>query len=352
MENNIKASLCIGSYLDTLGFKDGMWEFNFGNELNSLQKAILVMNEIQHNYISLGGDDIDISDWKASDDTIMMIATMDSVKKGGGEENYKKEYLKIYSELKKKIRGSGMSTLKSLELLIKKKKNNYNKSMGGNGAAMRTAYIGLKYSKESQLDKLIQESITASRLTHNHTLGFLGGLVTAYFCSLAIRKINPFKWSKMLIDIIPNVNKYMKYTDINKEYENDKDKFWSLWYKFNEEKLNHYEFKSEDFLFGADRYNSLVEYEPAITKENFDFSKFGASGIGAVIFAYDSLLMSYNFKTKKFNFNNLIYFSTLHFGDNDSTGIIAGNWYGAYSGFENFDKNKINMLEFKSKLNI
>jgi len=352
MENNIKASLCIGSYLDTLGFKDGLWEFNFGNDLNSLQKAILVMNEIQHNYLSLGGNEIDISDWRASDDTVMMIATIDAVNKGGGKENYKKEYLKIQSELKKKIRGSGMSTLKSLDLLRKNKKNEYHKSMGGNGAAMRTAYIGLKYNKETQLDKLIEESISSSRLTHNHTLGFLGGFVTAYFCSLAIRKINPFEWSNMLIDIIPKIDKYMKTTDINKEYNDDKDQFWSLWYKFNEEKLNHYEFKSEEFLFGADRYNSLVEYEPAITKENFDFSKFGASGIGAVLFAYDALLMSYNFKTKKFNFNNLVYFSALHFGDNDSTGIIAGNWYGAYLGFKDFDKNKITMLEFKSKLNI
>ena len=243
-----------------------------------------------------------------------------------------------------------MSTLKSLDLLRKNKKNKYNKSMGGNGAAMRTAYIGLKYYKETQLDKLIEESISSSRLTHNHTLGFLGGFVTAYFCSLALRNINPFEWSKMLINIIPNIDKYMKTTDINKEYNEDREQFWSLWYKFNEEKINHYKYKSEEFLFGADRYNSLVKYEPAITKESFDFSKFGASGIGAVIFAYDALLMSYNFKTKKFNFNNLVYFSALHFGDNDSTGIMAGNWYGAYLGFGDFDKSKINMLEFKKKL--
>ena len=352
MENNIKASLCIGSYLDTLGFKDGMWEFNFGNDLNSLQKAILVMNEINHNYLSLGGENIDISKWKASDDTIMMIATKDAVKKGGGEKNYKIEYLKIYLELKKKIRGSGLSTLKSLKLLKNNKKVKYDKSMGGNGAAMRTGYIGLKYYKNSDLHKLIEESIVSSRLTHNYTMGFLGGLVTAYFCSLAIKKINPFEWSKMLVKIIPEVDKYMKTTDIYDKYISDKDEFWLLWYKFNEEKINHYEFKSEEFLFGADRYNSLVEFEPSITKENFDYSKFGASGIGATIFAYDALLMSYNFKTKKFNFNNLVYFSTLHFGDNDSTGIIAGNWYGAYLGFTDFDKNKINMLEFKSKLNI
>lgn len=350
MENKIKASLCIGSYLDTLGFKDGMWEFNFGNDLNSLQKAILVMNEIQHNYLALGGSDINIKDWKASDDTIMMISVKEAIKKGGGIKNYKNEFLKIKSELKKKIRGSGMSTLKSLDLLSKNKKNKYNKSMGGNGAAMRTAYIGLKYYKTSDLDKLIEESISSSRLTHNHTLGFLGGFVTAYFCSLALRNINPFEWSKMLITIIPNIDKYMKTTDIYNEYQEDKKQFWSLWYKFNEEKINHYEFKSSDFLFSADRYNSLVSYEPAITKEKFDFSKFGASGIGSTIFSYDALLMSYNFKLKKFNFNNLVYYSTLHFGDNDSTGIIAGNWYGAYLGFNNFDKNKINMLEFKSKL--
>ena len=156
----------------------------------------------------------------------------------------------------------------------------------------------------------------------------------------------------MLINIISKVDEYMKKTNIYEEYKKDKDQFWSLWYKFNEEKINHYEYKSEEFLFGADRYNSLVEYEPAITKEHFDYSKFGASGIGATIFAYDALLMSYNFKNKTFNFNNLVYFSALHFGDNDSTGMIAGNWYGAYLGFENFNKSKLNMLEFKSKLNI
>lgn len=350
MENNIRASLCIGSYLDTLGFKDGVWEFNFGSDLNSLRKSILVMNEIQHHYLSLGGEDIDISEWKASDDTIMMIATMEAVLNGGGIKNYTKEYLKIESDLKKKIRGSGISTLKSLELLRKNKKIVYDKSMGGNGAAMRTAYIGLKYYKENHLEKLIDESITASRLTHNHTLGFLGGFVTAYFTSLAIRKINPFDWSKMLVNIIPKVDEYMKTTNINNEYEKDKKDFWSLWYKFNEEKINHYEFKSGEFLFSTDRYNSLVDYEPAITKEHFDFSKFGASGIGATILAYDALLMSYNFKLKKYNFNNLVYFSTLHFGDNDSTGIIAGNWYGAYLGFNNFNEKKIDMLEFKSKL--
>lgn len=348
--DNINASLCIGSYLDTLGFKNGIWEFNFGNELDSLQKAILVMNEIQHNYFSLGGDNIDISDWSASDDTIMMIATRKAINNGGKENNFIEEYLNILPELSKNIRGSGLSTLESLKKLKKGDKVNYNKSMGGNGAAMRTAYIGLKYNDKKNLNDLIEKSIMSSRLTHNHTIGFLGGFVTAFFCALAIRKVDPFKWSTILMETISEVDKYMKTTDIYENYLNDKDQFWSLWDKFNEEKINHYEFKSEDFLFSADRYNSLIQYEPAILKEHNDFSKYGASGVGATILAYDSLLMSYDFKLKKFDFNNLVYFSTLHFGDNDSTGIIAGNWYGAYNGFYQFDKKKINMLEFKDDL--
>ena len=46
--------------------------------------------------------------------------------------------------------------------------------------------IGLIYYKETDLEKLIENSIIASRVTHNYTLGFLGGLVTALFTSFAI----------------------------------------------------------------------------------------------------------------------------------------------------------------------
>lgn len=350
INTDINASLVIGSYLDTLGFKNTIWEFNFGNEIKSLQDGILITSEIIHNYYAIGGNNIDISKWSASDDTIMMIAVKKAIINGGSEKNYITEFLKIYPELIKSKRGSGISTLKSLkELKNYNKMIKYDKSMGGNGAAMRTAFIGLTYRKKEDLNKLIHHSIYSSRLTHNYTLGFLGGYVTALFCSYAINKIDPFNWSTLLLDTIPMVDEYMKSTDIYDNYNNDKNDFWDLWYKFNEEKLNFYKHKSNDFLFGADRFNSLIKYEPAL-KINLDFNKMAASGIGAVIFAYDALLMSYSFNQKKFSFESLLYFSTLHCGDNDTTGIIAGNWYGAFSGFTEFDQNKIDMLEFKNEL--
>ena len=49
----------------------------------------------------------------------------------------------------------------------------------------------------------------------------------------------------------------------------------------------------------------------------------------------------------KYSFENLVYFSTLHFGDNDSTGCIAGCWFGALTGFQYYNYNISKQLEFK-----
>ena len=190
MNDNIKALLIFGSYLDTLGFYNGNWEFNFNNKPVTLKEAMLVQNEIVNNYYSLGGNKINISKWNASDDTIMMIATKVACDKNGTIDNFKNEYLNILDKLKDSKRASGYTTIKSLELLKINKRIKYNKLMGGNGAAMRTAYIGIKY--KNNLDDLIKKSISSSRLTHNYPLGFLGGLVTALFTSYAIKNINPF----------------------------------------------------------------------------------------------------------------------------------------------------------------
>jgi ADP-ribosylglycohydrolase len=53
----------------------------------------------------------------------------------------------------------------------------------------------------------------------------------------------------------------------------------------------------------------------------------------------------------KISLDSLIFFSCLHFGDNDTTGAIAGAWYGAMYGFKNFDQEKLKPLEFKEQLN-
>lgn len=365
MDEKTKASLVLGSYLDTLGFKNGEWEFNFNKQVNTLKEAMIIQNEIVNNYYSLGGNMINISNWNASDDTIMMIAT----KKACEYENYNinnflNEYVKIYDLLNDNKRASGYTTLKSLEKLKNKKSINYDITMGGNGAAMRTSYIGIKYFKENYINSLIEASIFSSRLTHNYPLAFLGGLVTALFTSYAIRNINPFDWAKMLLELEESgkIDSYIKdKTNIYEKYVKDKNDFFKYWYNYVEKRLPRYQLKSREILFSADRYDDLLNYTPGVgASGKNDFSKFASTGLGATIVAYDSLLMSISsvsdetndIKKQKYSWDNLIYYSTLHFGDNDSTGIIAGGWFGALRGFQDI-KNKdyiINQLEFKKEL--
>lgn len=68
----------------------------------------------------------------------------------------------------------------------------------------------------------------------------------------------------------------------------------------------------------------------------------GALGVDAAIIAYDSLLGSLD------NYEEMCLRSMLHGGDNDSTGTIAGAWFGALYGFKGVPMAKhINDLEDK-----
>jgi ADP-ribosylarginine hydrolase len=367
LNEKIKASLFLLSYFDTLGFNNTSWEFNFGKApIGQIESAYLYL-EIIHEYFALGGyTNIDISDWNASDDTIMMLATGFACKNGGGEKNYINEYLHILEKLKDDKRGSGINTINILEKIKRLQsidKLDYKESAGGNGAAMRTSVIGLIYYKEKDIDKLIENSIVASRVTHNYSLGFLGGLVTALFTSYAVRDIPPWDWVDMLLNLYNDgkIDNYMKKTNIYKEYLKDKDIFFDKWEQYKEQKLSN--FKKIDQLNlhkFIGRLDFLDEYNSYTFRDNKkNYARYGASGISCLIVAYDSLLMSYggnkrpldsNFKNLKVSLDSLIFFSCLHFGDSDTTGAVAGAWYGALYGFKNFDNKKLDQLEFKNKL--
>jgi len=362
IEEKVQSSLILGSYLDTLGFNNGIWEFNFNYEIKNLYSANIVTNHIVHNFFALGGFNINVSNWNASDDTILMLATRRACLKGEDIDNYINEYIKVLPDLEDKKRVSGLNTISTLKLLSKKRDINkipFSSKMGGNGAAIRTSFIGLHYYKEEDIDKLIEFSIQSSRLTHNYTLGFLGGLVTALFCSYACRNIKPWKWCDMLISLHESkkIDNFMKKTNIYDSYKKTKYDFWKYWYKYRENRLSKFNLKPKEFLYAADRTSDLIDYMPEIdiNDKNADFSKFGASGIGATILAYDAILLTITPGDKildvesndlEYSFENLIYFSTLHFGDNDSTGCIAGCWFGALTGFQYYNKNIHKQLEF------
>jgi ADP-ribosylglycohydrolase len=361
IKEKISASIILSSYLDTLGSKDGKWEFNMGKAATNTIQASSINYEILHEFFALGGfSNIDITNWKSSDDTILMIATGIASMLGGKEKNYIDEYLKVFDTLKEDFRFPGHATINSLEFIRTNRsidKLKYDRSLGGNGAAMRTGIIGLINNKKEDIDRIIELSITASRVTHNYSYGFLGGLVSSLFSNFGMRGIHFLDWFDELFKLEEKIDKFMKTTNIYSNYIEDKDDFFDKLRDYKEKKIDKFLYNPKDFIKYNDRIKSLEPYND-YGSDNL-MNKFGLSGLSSVIVAYDSILMShrckneYPFKKEKLeiSFDSFIFYSTLHFGDSDTTGAIAGLFYGSIYGFKHFDQSMVKQLEFKKEIN-
>jgi ADP-ribosylarginine hydrolase len=366
LKEKINASCVLGSYLDTLGFNNGYWEFNFRQKykLTQLSAGVIINYEILSDFFSRGGFNINIEDWDASDDTIMMIATAKACKKGASQKDFIDEYLKIYPLLKEENRLSGIATLNSLKILNTTKDPSmikYSSNMGGNGATMRTHYIGIHFN---DIKKIIEVSIMASRLTHNYSLGFLGGMITALFTHWAINDIVPWKWCDKLIELYEDgtIDDIIKTTtDVYDKYLDEKKDFWNLIYKYRESRVNRFHLRVKEFKFSSDRLDDL--YGIFYNRKLNDLSQFCSDGLTAIMYAYDCLLLSIIPKDNAleeidlkdpdsymYSWQNLVFLSALHFGDNDTTGAIAGMLYGALRGYDGVSSKVVNMLEFKDEL--
>jgi ADP-ribosylglycohydrolase len=370
--SNYQASLMLASYFETIGFHNGKWEFNYQINIKNLNTYNEIWLTMLHHFMVVGGpNNIDITNWNASDDTIMIIATMKAVLDGGGEMNYTKQYLKIYDLLADGKRLSGKTTLETLKLLkrgltIKDLPNKV--TMGGNGAAMRTGPIGLFWKDDEE--KIIEESIIASRLTHNYYIGYLGGMVAALFTSYAINEVNPIEWIDRLL-LLYNKKIIHKYYPKNDQID-DLDNFMSYWKRYNELRIPKIKYKNslDGFIYPNERTEFLLSFYPteeikqhvikgqSLRKMEFVWDRIGSSGLDSCIYAYDCLLMSMHtpnsktldFDNIKYSVESFITLLTIHPGDNDTTAAIGGMWWGALNGYIGFDTNRLKQMEFYKEL--
>jgi ADP-ribosylarginine hydrolase len=366
MDEKIEASFMLASYFETLGFRNGLWEFNYNHNVITFNDYNFILNTMLNHFIILGGSyNINIKDWNSSDDTILILATAHALLLNDSIENkYIKKYIESYDILNDENRLSGMNTLFMINLL--KKGYNLNTlpiktNMGGNGAAMRTGPIGIYY--HNNYEKVIEESIIASRLTHNYYLGFMGGIITALFTAFAINNIPPWKWIDELFKQYDTIKKYYPKT----HNISNLDTYMNYWKKYNESIIPKIKYKNslDIFTYPKFRVSYLLSYHPDpkiheidLNILKFDWSKMGATGLDACIYAYDCLLLSMyspnsillDFNNIKYNLNTFMTLVCIHPGDNDTTAAIGGTWYGALNGFDNFDKNRLLELEFYNLL--
>ncbi len=334
---------------DIIGFGNGKVEFNFFDKKADLQQVQnFTLNHV-FNFIKDGGfSNFDFSNLIVSDDSILALAVFDAIKK-----TYKTDAESIIEAIKKNIikyvinddkqdkRYYGETTINSLQL-IKKGKDwkefKYSKHAGGCGASIRSMSIGFYLNGAKNLNKLIEVSIQSSRITHNNGIGYIGGFMSAYFTSLAIDNVNPIEWINFLLNILKdNIIKTFIIETVCKVYPDQCD------YHMNDLKTITYlldKYKNDRFAKGkliqSEVYNHLY-FRPQLFNQDYNIKdddvNIGSNGFDSVLYAYDALLESNG------NFEKLIYYSMLHYGDSDSTGCIAGAFFGAYYGNINLPKN-------------
>ena len=198
-------------------------------------------------------------------------------------------------------------------------------------------------------------------------------MVSAIFTAFAINNIDPWLWCDELIALYNKKIIHKYYPTEAGHNISDLDVYMGYWKRYKELRINKIKFKNtlDNCIFILDRIDFLLGFHPnekikemtlkgQSLKElkNFDWSKIGATGLDACIYAYDCLLMSMttpgsinlDMKNIIFSFDTFLTLVSIHPGDNDSTGAIGGFWYGALLGYNGIDKVRMKELEFYNEL--
>jgi ADP-ribosylarginine hydrolase len=355
IEDKFYSIMMLHALGDTLGFKNGDWEFNY----NDPERDILgYIAEIVFEFLSLGGvNGINLDGWRISDDTILHLAIGKAMLDYHGETNDKfikkvkhelseadNMMIKDLSDKNGIDRYVGITTRESISKFTDVSDGRtyaYNAYAGGNGAAMRSLVIGMCLFGEKNRLKLIDASVTTSILTHNNAHGYLAGLTSALFTAFALEKIPISEWPIKLIDTL-KTDDVMKYRDVdNEDHDYDYIMYMRHWKKYIDTKffegkpIRNKSFANPMYrvkYFYDNFYDSNIEYQ------------IGGSGYLCMIMAYDALLDCDGIWEK------LILYAILHSGDSDTIGSIAAGLYGAVYALGDVSPNMIKYIENKNDI--
>jgi hypothetical protein len=375
MDKKITSAFLLGFMGDIIGFGNGINEFNNSNRFSQdnfgdkfEQIGADYSNELVFNFMYEGGIKTHPKpSWTVSDDSIMLEANtkalIEWVQVSKDKEKsdidlliniIKKEYIELIKdrlELEKfeRVYKGGLTTINYLKKLKSGndyKEFSYDDKAGGSGGSMRSAIIGVVFNKKSNLLKLIEVAIESTCLTHPNAIAFLGSIMVALFASYAVAGIEPVRWCVDAMEVLESdiIDNYIKSKKESYEifYIRDKKIFINKWKEYIEDRFDEYDFTYK---------KSMVMKYPS--KRTLYYNKFsarkkdiypGAGGDDSVIIAYDCLIDSEG------SWDKIVYYSMLHVGDSDTTGIICGFLYGLYYGIETvYNSMLINMIDHKEE---
>lgn len=330
---------CLG---DTLGFKNGEWEFY------SKDPYAAIYNKISE-FLQLGGiNQISLENWHASDDTIMHLAIMSCLKSNKWsniqelEDLTCKKFIKLYNKFNTSNiqRYPGITTMKYLNMLSTTKWESFkfDNYAGGNGCSMRTLCIGIYF--HNKLKSLLRYSINTSKMTHPNPIGWIGGLMSSYFAYCAINNIAINEWLFSFISMLNKHDILHKFVNINDV--NELTSYHSAIHII-EKYINHKFDKNHNIIIDKSNIfltNRIMKYNSMFTEGHRE----GKSGVSCCLIAYDCLIDSGE------NFEQLIFYTIMNNYDSDTIACISFGLYGLLYGLDNVPKNLYKNLEYKDKI--
>lgn len=342
------ATLVLYGIGDIISYLNGKWKTNY-NLPNDIRRRRIIhhnidlISELISDFIYLGGiTQFSLKDYGISSRTYYLVMVGNSLINDGQSddiaEKIKESILMGFNkQIKKTYKQYNLDIDDEYKILDNIDRSDTIKNT--NGVATRNLCIGLYYNGKKNRTKLIDVAINSGRATHKSSIAYLSGLTTALFTAFAIENIPLNKWVFKMIKILES--EYVKkYINNNKDDLYDYLIYIKYWKKYIETR-----FKNKEIIELGIFYNlqSRVNY----FNEHFIINKneyIGETGLSAVIIAYDSLI------TCKNSFEKLIYYSILHIGDNNATGVIACGLYGAFYGFSNVPKYLVEDSSFQKEV--
>jgi ADP-ribosylglycohydrolase len=216
---------------------------------------------------------------------------------------------------------------------------NENKNMRSD-ICVRVMFLGIYY--KDNLDKMINNCIIITKLTHNNTISILSAISSAYIVYLASNNIDIEKWGFEVFDLV-NSDNVKKHLNLDKS-ENmiGYVSFMKLWNNFLDSRFSQKKIKK------TLSDNNLIYKMKFYQNFNFDASEYiiGEDCINCLIVSYDSLLNCGG------NFEKLIYYSILIPGQVVSVGGFVGGLYSLVFGMENIPQYMIDFLDQETIQNL
>ncbi|CAF1137818.1 unnamed protein product [Rotaria sordida] len=186
-----KASMILSGVGDALGYRNGIWLYNNSGK-DIYREFIETFQQIEHIHIQL-------PQWRLSDNSILHLAIGECLSEYGEKDPSSELYSSIVKKLKSilndlKNRHPNSNQISSINRLSENDWSQpYSPISNDSKSAVRSISIGLRYSKISEFDKLMNVSIEISRMTNSH---------------LEDKPINT--WIKSLIQILPYLQHHIQ----------------------------------------------------------------------------------------------------------------------------------------------